>query len=660
MKYYMVSIVTICKRLSMLIGAAVLVLLLFSCSDYLDKEPDTELTMDIAFDNNTKVMQALAYCYSGIPSPTEECCFGLYAADELGDNIVWNRGLADWGYSQEPLILLDGWTPSSNWKGYQIIHTYPKFIRQCQLFQQRVHAIPDESLTSDEVNNMKLECRFLICYYYWKQAMVFGPIPFNPETVISADASDDLFYGKRTPWDEIVNWLDKELLDLSNKLPDRYSQVDKYGRITAIMALTLRANMLLFNASPLVNGNAMYKDYANKDGEKLFPQSYDQDKWVRAAEACKLVVDRAEAAGYALYKEYKDGAIDPFLSCQNLFFTYESAGNKEITFPYTGDAGWSTDSWGNKFITFGWVNYEDIAADHLSGNHGGMGVYQGAVDAFFMRNGLPIDDPNSGYVEKGFSTREEKRSGTNWEGTGKVGGITSRGTFNMYCKREPRFYVDIYFQGAYYKWLGRNLDFRLSKKLENIGGETASPTCYMVRKKNYPDDVGKLTGGANWNWTARPQFLYRLGISYLDYAESVNEAYNDEAHRLEALKYLNQIRERAGVRQYSFTVDNEDYIKIDDTQEAVRKVVRMERRVETFAEGVRFIDIRRWMIAEQIPEMNGPAYGLNTNTLDDSQFFQRTPNATYTRTWDKKMYWAPIPQDEIDKNENLVQAPYWN
>lgn len=32
-------------------------------------------------------------------------------------------------------------------------------------------------------------------------------------------------------------------------------------------------------------------------------------------------------------------------------------------------------------------------------------VYQGLVDAFFMKNGLPKDDDNSEYVEEGFSTK---------------------------------------------------------------------------------------------------------------------------------------------------------------------------------------------------------------------------------------------------------------
>lgn len=623
--------------------------LLTACSDYLDKEPDTELTMDMAFENRSKVMSALSYCYSGVLSPEEMNYCGSYAADELGDNIILNRTLGDW-YCSEPHLLYDGWTPSSSWDGIKsFINYYPKIIRQTQLFQKRVYALPDEGLTQSEVDNMKLECRFLICYMYWRQVLVFGPMPFTPETPVANNASSDEFYQKRTPWDEIINWLDQELLAVSEKLPAKYDESDKYGRATSIMALTIRAQMLLFNASKLVNGNSKYKDFANKNGEKLFPQSYDANKWVRAAEACKLVIDKAEAAGHKLYKEYNsDGSIDPFLSCQNLFFKYESGENDEITFPYTSGDKWSNV---NRHM---YENYEDIAIARTLGHAGCMGVYQGLVDAFFMKNGLPIDDSNSAYVEDGFSTENESRN-TQWNGNGSIGGITSKGTYNMWCNREPRFYVDVYYHGAYNKLLQRNMDFMLNSGKENSGGWNSSPTCYLVRKKVHPD----AHGNPNEVKPKRPSICYRLGISYLDYAEAVNEAYDDASHREEALKYLNQIRERAGVRQYSFATNDDQYIKIDNTQDAVRKVVRMERRVETCDEGLRFIDIRRWMIAEDIPELNGPAIGMNWQTKNNNLFFQRTKILTHTRTWNTKYYWAPMPQSEIDKNPNMVQAPYW-
>lgn len=56
-------------------------------------------------------------------------------------------------------------------------------------------------------------------------------------------------------------------------------------------------------------------------------------------------------------------------------------------------------------------------------------------------------------------------------------------------------------------------------------------------------------------------FLYRLAASYLDYAEAVNEAYDNRASREDALKYVNKVRERAGVRQYTL-----DAVAADDAK----------------------------------------------------------------------------------------------
>ena len=93
--------------------------------------------------------------------------------------------------------------------------------------------------------------------------------------------------------------------------------------------------------------------------------------------------------------------------------------------------------------------------------------------------------------------------------------------------------------------------------------------------------------------TPRQGFTYRLAFTYLDYAEAVNECYDNSSSRQEALKYLNRIRERAGVRQYT-TADvspmDEKFIHVDDTQAELRRVIRAERRVELCCENNRWYD----------------------------------------------------------------------
>lgn len=149
----------------------------------------------------------------------------------------------------------------------------------------------------------------------------------------------------------------------------------------------------------------------------------------------------------------------------------------------------------------------------------------------------------------------------------------------------------------------------------------------MARKKVYMDDNPK-TG--SWKW--RQVFLYRLSSAYLDYAEALNEAYDNTASREEALEYVNKIRERAGVRKYILNGSSDDqYIHADDSQEAVRKLIRMERRVELCCEGSRWMDIRRWKIAEELPEVCGDDYGMDYGATDANGFYKRT--VFQTRVW---------------------------
>jgi hypothetical protein len=413
------------------------------------------------------------------------------------------------------------------------------------------------------------------------------------------------------------------------------------------MALTVRSRMLLFAASPLVNGNPWYTNYVNDKGEQIFNPNYDPQKWTRAVEALKLCIDEAEAAGYALYTEPgPNGGIDPFLSTYNVHIKRWSEGNHEITFPVTKYNGY-------KDVFLRVVSVRDY------GGGNGLGVYQGLVDAFFMANGLPIDDPNSGYVETGFSRVVESRPNvTSWEyGTGNPGEITARGTYNMYCNREPRFYNAVSFHGAWLAVAKRKYSF-FKNGLDNV--QTSSPhdapqNGYLARKGlNVLDNY--LTGAV----TERQGFTYRLAFTYLDYAEALNEATDNAASRAEALIYLNRIRERAGVRKYTFdTVDasDPDYIQIQNTQEDVRRVVRAERRVELCCENNRWYDIRRWMQAESLPEMCGDDYGMNFQGTNQSEFFKRT--VFQTRVWKRQYYWMPIYIDEYEKNPNLREAPFW-
>lgn len=612
---------------------------LFASCSYLDKEPDTEIDIDMVFESKTKVESWLANVYSRIPNPGVQW-LNTYGWEIFADDLTPSKRWQQWEWKNIPKIFGE-WTPNTQWAG-SLWHILPQKIREAYIFNERIHALPDDDLPEKEVNYMKAEVRFLAAYYWWQLAETYGAIPFQPDYIAPADFNlSDLQVGQ-TPFDEIVAYCDNEMLEASKQLPPVWQTVEKYGRITSIMCLTIRAKMLLFAASPLVNGNEWYKGYVNNEGKELYNTTYDPNKWVKAVEACKLLIEEAHKAGYALYKEYNDdGTIDPFCSLENVWFTSFQDGNKEILFPYTKK---------NDYNNFRFYTNKVVTKEF--GGGGGLGVYQGLVDAFFTKNGLPIDE-DSEYSEKGFSNSIERRN-TKWKGgTGKEGEITAAGTYNMYCNREPRFYTAVSYNGSWYAIANRKFDFFKNGK-DNDYTHDAPQNGYLARKKVYADDNPK-TG--SWKW--RQVFLYRLSSAYLDYAEALNEAYDNTASREEALEYVNKVRERAGVRKYVLNgSDSEDYIHADDSQEAVRKLIRMERRVELCCEGSRWMDIRRWKIAEELPEMCGDDYGMDFGATDAENFYKRT--VFQTRVWKKSYYWFPVYIDEMNKNPNLVQAPFWN
>ena len=608
----------------------VLMLLPTGCS-FLDKEPDTELTLDMVFEDKTRTYGWLANVYSAIPDTYMG--HGRYLGYEiLGDDMSPSERWRQWNWKVIPYILGE-WTPNSDWDG-NYWAMLPQRIREAYIFKENVHALADQGIGQQEVEYMKAECDALVAYYYWLLVNTYGGIPFEPNKVNSTSASIEELCVGQAPYMTVINWCDSTLLSVSKRLPAKYSSAQKYGRMTSVMALAIRARMLLYAASPLVNGNTDYADYKNDKGECIFPQTYDEGMWTRAAEASKLLIETAEAAGHELYVERNGlGGIDAFMSVQNMLLTTYDEGNTEILFARPN---------GNDYS-----EYEKHITPANSGGSGGWSVTQSLVDAFFMDNGLPITDPASGYEATGFEESSISSDKTKWDEEINGGAITHPHTMKMYCHREPRFYVTVSFHNSWFTQEERTMNF-LNGGSDNVHTHDAPQNGYLIRKKVHPK-----TNVKEGNFQYRPGVLYRLGETYLNYAEALNESAERDAN--EVLKYVNRIRQRAGVRTYTLGATTADEIHVAADKESLRDIIRRERRVELCCEGLRYDDLRRWKEAETL--LNGPQYGMNFSGKDETSFFQLT--AYQTRVYKKAYYWWPIHQNEMDKNKNLRQGMGW-
>ncbi len=666
------------KFIKYILTLVVAVATLSSCS-YLDKEPDTELTMDMVFQDKDRMEGMLAYVYSAIPDTywglSGSGGYGCSAlADDLRPSYLWYQW--SWDCNRRAVGV---WATNTSWAG-NVWANIPRKIREAQVFIQNVKPIPEDAIDQAEVDLMKLECRALIAYYYWWFAYWYGPCPFVPggKAYDTSTPIGELKIGQR-PWDEIIDWIDQELKEVGDQLPVSYSQDKKFGRITKLFCACTRARMLLFNASPLVNGNPMYADHVNNLGENLFPTAYDPEKWTRALNACKEVIDIAEAEGYKLYvKTNTDGSIDPFMSVIGAACETVKNGNTEVLYARPS------------------VNANEFAKHCMPYGNAGNGAYsvsQSLVDAFAMSDGLypiigykkdangyntiPIINPATpSYNEDGFSTQAEYRN-TQWTGAKEFnaskGGamITDVNTFNMYVGREPRFYATVNYNEKYFKPANRKVCFYNSSGgrtfgdivghtiNDNIGTHDAPNNGYLNAKGFLPTDDNKGT------YSYKQGSMYALPEFYLSYVECLLET--NPSHP-DILKYWNLIRERAGVRPYTWTASSQDEIQISKDKDEMMDLLRRERRVELCCldSSIRYTDIRRWMIGDEIADgwdyyhggMNFTGIKRSADPNDPDAFFVRKTNGL-KRVWKDEYYWMPVFQTEIDKNENLVQAPFW-
>lgn len=624
---------------------------LSSCSDYLDKEPDDQLTLETVFENKTNMERWLAYIYNATPK-----FYNYDGADAVADELAPSVGWESQGF--KAILYQNGnWTSASGgvinyWE------TFPMRIRQAYIFIKYAHALPD--VTEKEVNYMKAECRFFIAYFHAVMAMTYGAVPIIRDA--TEEITGETLLLKQEPFNTVVDWAANELLETSKLLPAYYDEDNKYGRITSIICLAMRARLLTFAASPLVNGNqdSDMVNMKNCDGVSIFDSTFKPERWKTAVDANKLLIDEAEKAGHKLYIETIGDDVDAFQSYQNALMLRYNQGNMEILFPRTyDDAGY----------------FDRQANPRSMGGAGAIGVTQSLVDAFFMNNGLvpitgytndgatPVINSESGYSETGYSTVDESYK-TTWMYATKGGTeretehvIVPKNTYKMYCGREPRFYISVLYNEEYH-W-GKDKS-NAKNKFANFfsGGEDGGPSHdspsagYLIRKRVDPSAIPASSSGT---YKKRQGVLYRLAEAYLSYAESLYEysvatgTYTD--NETEILDYINRVRYRAGIPQYGKGAD-----QIPVTEAQLRDLIRRERRVELNCEaGIRFDDLRRWKEAETA--LNGKFYGMNAlaKSTERDEYYKRT--LYQTRRFIS--YWWPIPQDDIDKNTNLRQLPGW-
>ncbi|KAA2243583.1 RagB/SusD family nutrient uptake outer membrane protein [Chitinophaga agrisoli] len=595
-----------------LIYACLALVLLASCKKYLDQVPDDRLTIEETFRTWNTAQKFLNNVYARIPDE-----FGQRNPGDNENRGLWTGGCDEadyvWGFVQSNDVNIGNWDANSGFVRDYWTNFY-KGIRAAGVFIENADQITD--LTPNLITQYKAEARALRAMYYFYLMRIYGPVVVMGERPAPVDTSLQI---PRNSIDECVSYIADELATAAQNLPVIPANDQDYGRITKGIALAFRANALMYGASPLFNGNADLAALKNLDGKQLINQTYDANKWKTAADAYKAFIDQFVPGTYDLFKKNNAaGEFDPYLSCRDVILT---DWNKEVILARPGN------SLGSRQYEL--TPYHNGASSRDVRGSGGLGATQNMVNAFFMENGRSIDDPQSGYVSSGFSDFQAPYD------------THTKNIYNQWTHREPRFYVNITYDGS--TWLNTSYG-EITTRLYNTGnsgkqtgGGDYTPTGYVARK---------AMGLGAWDINNRSLILVRLAEVYLSYAECLNEAAPGSA---DVLKYLNLIRERAGIPLYGSAT-----LPVPAGQAAMREAIRKERRVELAFENNRFFDVRRWKIAEQTE--NGPMYGLNISA-DLPDFLKVV--AFETRVFNKRHYLFPIPSDDINNDKELVQNPGW-
>ncbi len=597
--------------------------------DFLNQVPDDKLTIDQVFQQKKLSEQYLANIYRTIRQTWDVPTWDPFECTSDEMDVIFNLP-GNWKYASS-LINLGSWTPSSGY--YFFWDDYYKAIRSASYFIQHIGNNKEILGLADGehlIRQYTAEARFLRAFFYFCLLRQYGPIPILPDEPIAVDApSDDpLLHLQRSPYDSCVNYIVSQLDMAAKDLPMNFTDQSEadYGRATAAACMAVKSRVLLYAASPLFNGNTDYAGTKNPDGTLLFSQQYDKSKWKRAADAAKDVIDLGI---FHLYRENgDDGSFSPYLSVRNVAL---KPWNNEWIFASMRDIGY----------------YDRYFSPRFCSGYSNSGPTQQLVDAFFMADGRPailgynsdgspIINPESGYSEAGF---------TNFQAPGDP---QSRKTYNMYVNREPRFYADIVYNGSVWVNTTSSLGIKTVELFYHgnsgaAGSRKHSATGYLWKKR-----ISPFANPSASKYIHRPTLMFRYAEILLNYVEALNEY---DPGNPDILKYLNKIRERAGIPQYG---DGSNALPVPASQAAMRKAIHRERRVELCFEKQRYFDTRRWKIAEETD--GGPFYGMNI-MADGNDFYKRT--VFETRIFLPNYYLFPIPQVVMNRDDNMVQNPGW-
>ena len=407
-------------------------LMMASC-DFLDVVPQGTATVDDIYRTQYQAEGMVLSCYANIPNYFHPQQFPDFTG---GNEIITSKGGTTRWFHFRSLVYGEE-SPTTTYYSLwsNTAKSYPQgavkkavweSIRNCYNVLNNLDRVSD--ITPENLSWWKGEALFLIGYYHQIMLEYYGPIVIIDKE-IPMESSPAEMMTSRSPYDTCVDFIANKYSEAARLLPGVWDS-SKRNRATSSAALAFKARLLLYAASPLVNGNSeFYSDFKNKNGELLFNSTYDRNKWLLAAEAADKAAEMCEDGGRALVSGAtgkKTDLLNKMADIENMSFSRFN--NSEYLLE------WKYPSTFYQFILPRLVGDDDNFDSQALGC---LSPSMKMVEMYYTANGLPIDAD----ITWNYSNRYKLAS----ESSPVYEGVVPMNidVVNLHLRREPRFYACI-------------------------------------------------------------------------------------------------------------------------------------------------------------------------------------------------------------------------
>ena len=599
-----------------------------SCTDYLDKSPNSDIMPTDPYKNFKNFQGFVEELYNCIPVVSNQeyhTCFNFgedeyWEPQELrmfarsidyGDFWGWttcyygypNSGRGNSGSGSSSAKSQKGNLWALSWYG----------IRKANVGIANLDKIV--SATKEERDLIEGQLYFFRAWFHFMIMEWWGGMPYIDE-VIPSDVTPTL---SRLTWQECAEKCAADFEHAASLLPVDWDETTagkatlgkNDQRINKIMALAYMGKTLLWSGSPLMN----WKSGGTKEYNK---------------ELCKRGAD-ALGQALALTESTTRYELAPFESYNDIFLVHNSNGRlnglKEAIFRENlveYDSRWR------------WNMVNDFRPQTIE--YSGIKCYPTAnyVNNFGMANGSPIKDLSQSDPATGYDATHP------WK------------------DRDPRFYKVIMFDGTQYTKSGDVIEtFTGGRDSEEANEKKGCFTGYMNSK--LCPQLFNTTDGYKEN-NIMVLSLMRLADVYLMYAEATAVGYGSptdksQTFNMTAVDAINKIRDRAGVGHVKdeFLTSTANFLR----------EVRRERAVELAFEGFRFMDLRRWLLLDKAPYNRKTKIEFDRSGVFDPENPQNNAvknlreEVLVERNYTDRHWWLPLPKADVYLYEGFSQNPGW-